>query len=223
MNITAICQTLQYSELTTQVMALLVAQFNEELIKIDEHEVCQKYGAIDLTLSTPEAKEKCTLEVNDQSLYINPIKSMGDDRGDFKLNFDTSRSAEEWAKIAMVFIKDILWIGQNEFVFEVYDIEYELIHESFTTKSLIHAMYKTQNLHTLRDVDNDLIDEVLIIMDNDECESREIKFKPQDNFFNLTDRSLKTDDLILVLYYIKTLKKEASYCHRQNLKLGVEL
>ena len=223
MNITAICQTLEYSKLTTQVMELLVAQFAQDKINIDEHEVCEKYADFDMLLSTADAKEKCSLEINDYSLHICPFKSMGDDRGDFKLIIDSSRSAHEWVKIAMVFIKDILWIGKNEYAFEVYDLECELIHDSFTTKSLIHAMYKTQNLHTLRDVDTDDIDEVLIIMDNDECESREIKFRPQDNFFNLTDRSLKADDLILTLYYIKTLKNETSYCHRQNLKLGVEV
>lgn len=223
MNFTAICQTLQHSELTTQVMELLGTHFTQEQIKIDEHEVSQNYGDFDLNLSTTDAKEKCSLQVSSNSLHICPFKSMGDDRGDYMLSIDLSRSAEEWAKIAMVFIKDILWLGRNEFSFEVYDLEYELIHDSFRTRSLIHALYKTQNLHSLRDVDTDNIDQVLIIIDNEECESREITFKPQDNFFNLTDRSLKADDLIIALCYINSLKNETTYCHRQNLKIGIKV
>lgn len=204
-------------------MGLLVAHFAQDQINIDEHEVFQKFDNFNMTLSTSDATEKCILDVTDHSLHISPYKCMGDEIGDFKIDINSSRSAEDWAKIAMVFIKDILWIGKNEIAFEVYDIESELIHDTFTTKSLIHAMHKTQHLYTLRGLDTDDIEEVLIIMDNEECESREFRFKPQDKFFSMVDRSIKNDDLILILFYINSLKNDTGYCHRANLKLGVEV
>ena len=95
MNTTSICKSLKFSELTSQVMELLVAQFAQDQIVIDEHEVCQKFDDFNITLSTSDATEKCILDVTDHSLHISPFKCMGEELGDFKIDINSSRSAED--------------------------------------------------------------------------------------------------------------------------------
>lgn len=223
MNINAICQTLQLSSLTTEFMAKLVAQFAQDQITVVDQEVCSKYGDFHIILSTADQLERCNLSISDNLLHICPSKSLGGDSGDFNLHISDKQTADEWVKIAMAFIKDVLWIGKNEFYFEIYDLEEELIHDSFKTKSLIHALYKAHNLYSIPNVDSDDIHKVMINIDNEDCEDRTIIFNAHDLFFNLCDGGLKPDDLILALIYIEALAPKTTYSVRTNMDLGIEL
>lgn len=223
MNINTICKTLQLSSLTTEFMAKLVAQFAQEQITVADHEVCTKYGDFHITLSTADHLERCILSISDNRLHICPSKSLGGDSGDFNLHISDKQTADEWVKIAMAFIKDVLWIGKNEFYFEIYDLEEELIHDSFKTKSLIHALYKAHNLYSIPNVDSDDIHKVMINIDNEDCEDRTIIFNAHDLFFNLCDGGLKPDDLILALIYIEAVAPKTTYSVRTNMDLGIEL
>lgn len=223
MNINSICQSLEISELTTEFMTKLVAQFAQDQITVADYEVCTNYGTFDMTLSTADQLEGCHLAISENLLHICPTKFLGDDRGDFKLNLSDKQTTDEWVKIAMVFIKDVLRVGKTEVYFEIYDLEDELLDDSFKTNSLIHALYKAHNLYSLRNVDSDDIHQVIIHIDNEECEDRSITFNAHDQFFNLCDRGLKQDDLILAITYIEAVAPKTTYSVRKNMDLGIAL
>lgn len=223
MNIDSICQSLQLSHLTTEFMAKLVAQFTQYQITVADHEVCTQYGSFDITLRLADQFEGCNLAISDNFLHIRPTKYLGDDRGDFKLNLSDKQTSDEWVRIAMVFIKDVLGVDKTEVFFEIYDLEDELIDDSFKTNSLIHALYKAHHLYNLPKVDSEDIHLVIIHIDNEECEDRSITFNAHDQFFNLCDRSLKQDDLILAITYIEAVAPKTTYSVRTSMDLGIKL
>lgn len=223
MNIHDICQSLQLSTQITKFMSQLVAKLEAEQITIADHEVCTKFGEFDVTLSSTVKEEGCHLSFIDNQLHICPTDCLGDDQGDFRLNLSEKQSVDEWVDIALVFIKDILWIGKDEFHFEIYDFEDELIHDSFQTKSFIHALYKVLHLHSIVDLDSEDTHKVVINIDNEEFENRSIIFNTRDQFFSLCDRDLKRDDLILAIYYIEALAPHITYSVRSSVNLGIEL
>lgn len=72
-------------------------------------------------------------------------------------------------------------------------------------------------------MDSDDIHKVMINIDNEDCEDRSIIFNAHDLFFNLCDRGLKPDDLILTLTYIEAVAPNTTYSVRTNMDLGIEL
>lgn len=221
MNINDICKSLQLSNLTTEFMAKLLANFVEDQIMVAEHEVCTKFGEFDITLSSVEMPNGCNLSISDNTLHIWPTKCLGDDRGDFKLILSEKQTIDEWVKIAMAFIKDVLWVGKNEFYFEIFNVENELISDDFKTNSLIHALYKAHHLYSIPKVDSDDIHKIIINIDNEECENRSIIFNAHDLFFNLCDRGLSQNDLILALTYIEAVAPKTTYSVRTSMNLGM--
>lgn len=223
MNIISICKSLQFSNLSSEFLDKLVAQFSQDQITVADYEVCTEYGSFDITLSTADKFEGCHLAISDNFLHVHNTKCLGNDHGDFKLNLSDKQTPDEWVKIAMVFIKDVLGVDKTEVYFEIYDLEDELLDDSFKTNSLIHALYKAHHLYSIPRVNSDDIHQVIIHIDNEECEDRSITFNAQDQFFNLCDRSLKQDDLILAITYIEAVAPKSTYSVRTSMDLGIKL
>ena len=68
-----------------------------------------------------------------------------------------------------------------------------------------------------------MIHQVIIHIDNEECEDRSITFNAHDQFFNLCDSGLKQDDLILAITYIEAVAPKTTYSVRKNMDLGIAL
>lgn len=217
-----ILEQLNFNSLTTSTLKIVLATLEKQNIVVSEHEVDTAHGELSLNLSPPSLSAGCVISVSNNSVFINPDLNIGDDRADFTLFLNDDRTAQEWSLIVVAFAMDALRHHKNEFLFEVLDEDSNLIDDTFRAKSLCHALFKTQNLHTLRNVNYDSIQKVTINIDNEDGDSRELTFNIKDNFFALCDRNLNNDDIILALTYLQTKLPESTYSIRQNLKLGVE-
>lgn len=222
MNISALCQSLDFNQLTIDTVEKLKASLDQQSISITDYEADTKYGNLELTLSHKTAQDKCYLSISNNVVYINPIGNFGNDQPNFNLKLNDQRSIDDWVKIAMAFILDAVWIKEPEFCFEIFNEDGDLIHDCFKTKSLAHALFKAKNTDTLSNLNPDDVYEVVINIENDDGSSQ-ITYKKHKDFFALCDHQISNDNLILALMLIETSYSETTYSKRINRPVGVEL
>lgn len=215
--------SLYFNQLTTDIINNLLDELKSLNINFSDFEPDVVYGELSLNLTPPDSSTSCTILICNTSIHIIPNKNFGSDRADFILLIDDNRTYQEWSLIAKAFILDAIWFHKNEFYFEIFDKDKNLLDDGFHTTNLCHVLFKTQHLHTIKNIEFDSIHKVVISVDNELGENREFSFNIRENFFALCDRNLNNDDIILALTYLHTKYPETTYSIRQNLKLGLEL
>mgnify|MGYP003601959560 CR=1 FL=1 len=223
MNISALCQSLNFNQLTANTMEKLKASLDQKGVTISDHEANTRFGDLEITLSHKSVNEGCYLNISNNCIQINPIGKFGDDCANFSLDLNDQRSPDDWVKIAMTFIQDALWFKEPEYCFEIYNEDGDLIHDRFKTKVFAHALFKAKNTDSIRNINHDDIYEIVINIDNEVDGSSQINYRKDQDFFALCDRNLGNDELILALTLIGAKFPNTTYSIRKNQPLGIEI
>jgi hypothetical protein len=223
MNISALCQSLDFNQLTANTMEKLKASLDQKGVTISDHEANTRFGDLEITLSHKTANEGCYLNISNNCIQINPIGKFGNDRTDFSLDLNDQRSPDDWVMLAMTFIQDALWFKESEYCFEIYNENGDLVYDRFKTKNFAHALIKAKNTDTFSNINHDDVYEVVINVDNEINGSSQINYRKDQDFFSLCDRNLSNDDIILALTLIGAKFPDTTYSIRANLSLGIEI